>query len=148
MYGLVWINSKTQSELMTAGSDGTVKFWDIRMFDKLVTRKVSPFQLSDPIKTIKLFRCRETFIVDLDNKDRDSPGSLEAAQPVSVYGDNIYWPLNDLNTQVSFLEYDTTIPSKFMLGTDSGALLCCSRKARAQPDVVTAKFRCFIKLSF
>ena len=84
VYGLVWINSKTQSELMTAGSDGTVKFWDIRMFDKLVTRKVSPFQLSDPIKTIKLFRCRETFIVDTDNKDRDSPGSLEAAQPVSV----------------------------------------------------------------
>ena len=36
MYGLVWINSKTQSELMTAGSDGTVKFWDIRMFEKLV----------------------------------------------------------------------------------------------------------------
>ena len=49
---------------------------------------------------------------------------------------------------MSFLEYDTTIPSKFMLGTDSGALLCCSRKARAQPDVITAKFRCFIKLLF
>ena len=44
MYGLVWINSKTQSELMTAGADGTVKFWDIRMFDKLVRRKVSSYQ--------------------------------------------------------------------------------------------------------
>ena len=40
MYGLVWINSKTHSELMTASADGTVKFWDIRMFDKLVRRKV------------------------------------------------------------------------------------------------------------
>ena len=34
VYGLVWINSKTHSEIMTAGADGTVKFWDIRMFDK------------------------------------------------------------------------------------------------------------------
>ena len=36
VYGLVWINSKTHSELMTAGADGTVKFWDIRRFDKCV----------------------------------------------------------------------------------------------------------------
>ena len=37
--------------------------------------------------------------MDLDNKDRDSPGNLEAAQPVSVSLDNIYRPLSDLNTQ-------------------------------------------------
>ena len=36
VYGLVWINSKTHSELMTAGADGTVKFWDVRRFDKCV----------------------------------------------------------------------------------------------------------------
>ena len=43
VYGLVWINSKTHSELMTGSADGTVKFWDIRMFDKLVRRKVFLF---------------------------------------------------------------------------------------------------------
>ena len=35
VYGVIWINSKTNSELMTSSADGTVKFWDIRMFDKV-----------------------------------------------------------------------------------------------------------------
>ena len=57
-----------------------------------------------------------------------------------------YCHLSSYN-QVSYLEYDPTIPSKFMLGTDSGQILCCSRKARAQPDVVKAIFRLLICFS-
>ena len=100
VYGVIWINSKTNSELMTSSTDGTVKFWDIRMFSK----------------------SKETFIVDVDNKDRKSNGDIQRAKPVS------------------YLEYDSTIPSKFMLGCDSGELFICSRKAQAHCDVVTAKF--------
>ena len=93
--------------------------------------------------------------MDLDNKDRDSPGSMLAAQSVSVIMSSChhvimhtytYCHLSSYN-QVSYLEYDPTIPSKFMLGTDSGQILCCSRKARAQPDVVKAIFRLLICFS-
>ena len=68
-------------------------------------------------------RCKDSFIVDLDNPDPSSAGSLAAAQPVSC------------------LEYDATIPARFMLGTARGRILSCSRKARLPGDTITARFR-------
>ena len=68
-------------------------------------------------------RCKDSFIVDLDNQDPTSAGSLAAAQPVSC------------------LEYDATIPARFMLGTARGRILSCSRKARVPGDTITARFR-------
>ena len=97
VYGVIWINSKTNSEFMTSSTDGTVKFWDIRMFS----------------------RSKETFIVDIENEDRKSNGDISRARPVS------------------YMEYDSTIPSKFMLGTDSGKLLLCSRKAQGEGNDLT-----------
>ena len=100
VYGLVWTHSKAGTEMMTASADGTVKFWDVRRFSQSL----------------------ETFILDMENKDRKSAGDRELAQPVS------------------YLEWDSTIPSKFMLGTEGGRLVTCSRKARSQPDTITARF--------
>ena len=68
-------------------------------------------------------RCKDSFIVDLDNPDPSSAGSLAAAQPVSC------------------LEYDATIPARFMLGTARGRIISCSRKARVPGDTITARFR-------
>ena len=101
MYSLVWLSSKTHSELMTASGDGTVKLWDTRMFSS----------------------SRETFIIDLSNKDRESLGDINIAQGAS------------------FLSYDSTIPSKYLVGTEAGRVICCSRKGRSQPETITAQFR-------
>ena len=98
---LVWLTSKTHSELMTTSGDGTVKLWDTRMFSS----------------------SRETFIIDLSNRDRASCGDLNIAQGGS------------------FLSYDTTIPSKYLVGTEAGQVICCSRKGRSQPETITARFR-------
>ena len=68
-------------------------------------------------------RCKDSFIVDLDNQDPTSAGSLVAAHPVNC------------------LEYDATIPARFMLGTARGRILSCSRKARVPGDTITARFR-------
>ena len=65
---------------------------------------------------------RETFIIDLTNTDRKSSGDINIAQGGS------------------FLSYDSTIPSKYLVGTEAGRLLCCSRKARSQPETITARF--------
>ena len=97
---LVWVSSKTGSEMMTASADGTVKLWDTRMFSS----------------------CRETFIIDLHNKDRKSSGDITVAQGAS------------------FLSYDPTIPSSYLLGTEAGRVVSCSRKGRSQPETVTARF--------
>ena len=37
---------------------------------------------------------------------------------------------------VSCLEYEPTIPAKFMLGTDQGVALGCSRKAKCQAEYI------------
>ena len=63
-----------------------------------------------------------TFILDLDNKDLTSPGDSERAQ------------------SISFLEFTSTIPSMFSLGTEGGGLVTCSRKARSQPETMTGRF--------
>ena len=37
---------------------------------------------------------------------------------------------------MSCLEYEPTIPAKFMIGTDQGVALGCSRKAKCQPEYI------------
>ena len=86
---------------MTASGDGTVKLWDTRMFSS----------------------SRQTFIIDLSNKDRESERDINIAQGGS------------------FLSYDSTIPSKYLVGTEAGRVICCSRKGRSQPETITARFR-------
>ena len=101
VYNVIWTNSNTNTELMTASGDGTVKFWDVR----------------------KLNRSRDTFIIDNENEDIQSKGNI-----LNAYG-------------ASCLEYDTTIPTKYMIGTEQGAISCCSRNAKNQTETITAEYK-------
>ena len=101
VYNIIWTTSKSNSELMTACGDGTVKFWDVR------NMKVA----------------RDTFIIDTENKETNSKGNIERALAASC------------------LEYEMTIPSKFMIGAENGKILGCSRKAKNQAETITAKYK-------
>ena len=76
MYSTIWVSSKTDSEIMTASSDGTVCWWDRRYFDT----------------------AKDTFIIDIENKDSKSSGNVFNALSASI------------------LEYEPTIPSRYMIG--------------------------------
>ena len=52
VYKTIWTASKSGSEIMTGGSDGLVRWWDIRKFEK----------------------SKEELIVDVENKDPKSSG--------------------------------------------------------------------------
>ena len=52
VYKTIWTASKSGSEIMTGGSDGLVRWWDIRNFEK----------------------AKEELIVDVENKDPKSSG--------------------------------------------------------------------------
>ena len=93
---MIWTASKTGTELMTGGSEGSVKWWDTR-------------NLSSPTHQM---------LVDTENKDPDCPG------------------LEDRALSVSCLEYEPTIPAKFMVGTDQGKALGCTRKAKCQAEYI------------
>ena len=57
-------------------------------------------------------------LVDAENKEPDCPG------------------LEDRALSVSCLEYEPTIPAKFMVGTDQGKALGCTRKAKCQAEYI------------
>jgi len=65
----------------------------------------------------------ETVILDPENKDPESPGNVDKAFTPSA------------------LEYDPTIPARYMVGTEEGKIICCSKKAKNQPEVIINKFR-------
>ena len=61
-------------------------------------------------------------LVDTENKDPDCAG------------------LEDRALSVSCLEYEPTIPAKFMVGTDQGTALGCTRKAKCQSEYILTTF--------
>ena len=101
VYKTIWIASKTESEIMTSSTDGTVKWWDTRFFNQ----------------------AKETIILDPVNKDKEGSGDINKALSASC------------------LEYDPTIPSRYMVGTESGKILCCSKKAKFQAEVIVGTYK-------
>lgn len=96
---VLWVNSKTNSELFSGSSDGRVYWWDIR-------RLAQPVEdlLLDPIQT--------------DNQELNR--SLGA----------------------SVLEYETTIPTRFMVGTEQGYVFSCNRKGKVPTEKIASRLHC------
>ena len=58
-----------------------------------------------------------------------------------IYLLNIYYLGNQEKAlTVSCLEYEPTIPAKFMIGTDQGVALMCSRKAKCQSECIVNSY--------
>ena len=115
VYKTIWTASKSGSEIMTGGSDGLVRWWDIRNFEK----------------------AKEELIVDVENKDPKSSG-INTCLTMDTLNIWIFLILGDMEKAltVSCLEYEPTIPAKFMIGTDQGVALGCSRKAKCQAEYI------------
>ena len=76
VYSAIWTSSKTNTEIMTTSADGTVRWWDTRMF--------------------RTSHC----LVDLHTINKRNKGYLSISP--------------------SILEYESTIPSRYMVGTEQG----------------------------
>ena len=61
-------------------------------------------------------------MIDCENTDPNSEGN------------------RDLALTASCLEYEPTIPAKFMVGTDQGRALGCTKKAKVQCEVILTSF--------
>ena len=46
----------------------------------------------------------------------------------------------ELDHSPTMLEYEGTIPSRYMVGTSQGDILCCSRKAKTQKEIILSKY--------
>ena len=100
---------------MTTSEDGYVKWWDLR-------------NLQQPTLQWRL--------QDINKQE---------GQVLSVIGAESS-PQSDLVRTVELdhsptvLEYEGTIPSRYMVGTSQGHILCCSRKAKTQKETILSKY--------
>lgn len=103
---VIWINSKTNTELFSGGADGQVIWWDTRKMSERLDELYM-----DPEKT------------DEQVLDRS-------------YG-------------ISVLEYETSIPTRFMVGTEQGLLFSCNRKGKTPTEKISLRvsFRTIFKLN-
>uniref|UniRef100_A0A671KTC3 Dynein, axonemal, intermediate chain 2b n=1 Tax=Sinocyclocheilus anshuiensis TaxID=1608454 RepID=A0A671KTC3_9TELE len=95
VYKVIWLQSKTGTDIFSASTDGQVLWWDIR-------------KMSEPT---------ERLILDPSKK-----GNLDNALGA-----------------VS-LEFETTMPTKFMVGTEQGLVVSCNRKAKTPAEKIVCTY--------
>lgn len=94
---VLFSGSKTGMEFFSGGTDGAVKWWDLR-------------NISEPFEEL----C-------LDMIKANEEQSMSRAKGVSV------------------LEFEPTIPTRFMVGTEDGAVMCGNRKGKTIVDKIPTK---------
>lgn len=114
---LMWLHSKSNSEFMSGSSDGQLYFWDTRKFaapiDELMTCDVQP-------------------------------GTAAAAAEEAAAAEGGGRQLTRLGRSfgVSVLEYEYTIPTKFLVGTEEGHVYFGNRKGVSAAEKLPAKMQC------
>ncbi|KAM9839088.1 dynein axonemal intermediate chain 2 [Aulostomus maculatus] len=95
VYKVIWLQSKTGTDIFSTSTDGQVLWWDIR-------------RLSEPTERLVLDPGRE--------------GNLERA-------------LGAIS-----LEFEATMPTKFMVGTEQGLIVSCNRKAKTPGEKIVCTY--------
>ncbi|KAI1886582.1 hypothetical protein AGOR_G00197290 [Albula goreensis] len=95
VYKVIWLQSKTGTDVFSASTDGQVLWWDIR-------------KLSEPTERLVL--------------DPSRKGNLDNA-------------LGAIS-----LEFETTMPTKFMVGTEQGLVVSCNRKAKTPAEKIVCTY--------
>ncbi|KAJ7984806.1 hypothetical protein DPEC_G00358590 [Dallia pectoralis] len=95
VYKVIWLQSKTGTDIFSASTDGQVLWWDIR-------------KMSEPT---------ERLILD-PNKKGNLDNALGAVS----------------------LEFETTMPTKFMVGTEQGLVISCNRKAKTPAEKIVCTY--------
>ncbi|XP_029370619.1 dynein intermediate chain 3, ciliary [Echeneis naucrates] len=95
VYKIIWLQSKTGTDVFSASTDGQVLWWDVR-------------KLSEPTDCLVL--------------DPGKEGNLDRALGA-----------------VS-LEFEPTMPTKFLVGTEQGVVVSCNRKAKTAAEKMVCTY--------
>lgn len=111
----VWINSKTGSEFFSGSSDGQVIWWDFRKPDEPTEKLLmDPLNVNEQVgQIIRVVRGSKFFFQDINR----------------AYG-------------VSVMEYESTMPARFMAGTEQGMLFACNRKGKSPMEQIQLRVSC------
>ncbi|RZC38774.1 dynein intermediate chain 3, ciliary [Asbolus verrucosus] len=125
-------NQKDPNSLVSGQFNGQVAVWDTRKGHEPVELSVIENSYRDPVHNVlwinsksgtewdtrKMSEPTETLILDISKEDQSMSNALGA----------------------SCLEYETTIPTRFMVGTEQGKVISCNRKGKTPMEKMTFKF--------
>lgn len=113
---ILWINSKSGTEFFSASTDGQLK-WLIIL--KINLRFVFILSVYFRWDTRKLSEPTDTLILDAVKEEEQNLSNALGA---------------------SCLEYETTIPTRFMVGTEQGVVISCNRKGKTALEKMVTRF--------
>ena len=110
VHSALWMQSKTGKDFFSGSTDGLIKWWDARKLDQ-------------PL---------EELILDV-TKNLDISKVLLVDFIFAIF--SLFKALGCVS-----LEFENTIPTKFMVGTEHGSIISCNRKAKTPQDKIAAVF--------
>lgn len=138
-------NPKDQHIVLGGCMNGQICYWDTRRGPKPVD--TSPIEKShrDPANGILWMQTKtgtECFTASSDGQVHWWDTRKGLSEPVDSL---ILDPTKklDINNALgaTVLEYESTMPTKFMVGTEQGSIISCNRKAKTQADKIAALYK-------
>eukprot|EP01112_Ceratiomyxa_fruticulosa_P014830 TRINITY_DN4297_c0_g1_i3.p1 TRINITY_DN4297_c0_g1~~TRINITY_DN4297_c0_g1_i3.p1 ORF type:complete len:588 (+),score=110.60 TRINITY_DN4297_c0_g1_i3:166-1929(+) len=115
VYDLKWIQSKTFTEFFTTSTDGQVLWWD--------TRKIG-----EPTEAMMLNKPKLTLADSNVNVSTSISSSLSTS--------------NDTDSLLGgcCLDYDASAPTKYLVGTEQGLVVTCTRKVKGAGERIVQTY--------
>lgn len=113
--------SKTNMEFFSGSAAGEIFWWDLR-------------NLEAPIDSLLL---NPKAIVDGIKNDDKAYGVGDELCVMQTFIKSF------LTLKVNALEYESTIPNKYMVGTESGVVFICNKRFKTPADRIYAQLQCY-----
>ncbi|XP_055692892.1 dynein intermediate chain 3, ciliary-like [Lutzomyia longipalpis] len=142
-------NQKDPSSLVSGMFSGQVAGWDTRQGRKAVSITDREVSHRDPVNSVLWINSKsgtEFFsgssdgqVIWWDTRKLNEPLERLLLDPIKTDDQNL-----DRSYGCSVLEYETTIPTRFMCGTQQGMLFSCNRKGKTPSEKINIRIMCHL----
>lgn len=139
-------NQKDPSSLVSGMFSGQVAGWDTRHGKKPIALTDREVSHRDPVNSVLWINSKsgtEFFsgssdgqVIWWDTRKINEPLDRLLLDPIKTDEQNL-----DRSYGCSVLEYETTIPTRFMCGSEQGMLFSCNRKGKSPSEKINIRVR-------
>ncbi|XP_055703785.1 dynein intermediate chain 3, ciliary-like [Phlebotomus papatasi] len=142
-------NQKDPSSLVSGMFSGQVAGWDTRHGKKPIALTDREVSHRDPVNSVLWINSKsgtEFFsgssdgqVIWWDTRKINEPLDRLLLDPIKTDEQNL-----DRSYGCSVLEYETTIPTRFMCGSEQGMLFSCNRKGKSPSEKINIRIMCHL----
>ncbi|GLH09036.1 Cytoplasmic dynein 1 intermediate chain, partial [Gryllus bimaculatus] len=139
-------NPKDQNTLVSGLFSGQVACWDVRRGELPVDVSLSEESHRDPVRNVLWINSKSG--TEFFSSSFDGQVKWWDTRKLAAPTDEIVLDMEKVDEQVisravgaSCLEYEPTIPTRFMVGTENGLVVGCNRKGKLPSEKITARFQ-------